>query len=107
VQETIYFLPNDAGLTESARTALESLADKLSEDHRLTISGHCALAGTERGRIDLSMQRAQATLDYLLGLGWRPSERPVVAGRGGAEPVTLDPDRQYLNRRVEISSTGS
>jgi len=100
---TVYFQPDVATLTGEARELLDGLLPGLRADIRWVFTGHCALAGTERGRRDLSVERAEAVYAYLLEKGWDPEEEPVVAGVGGAQPVTTDPARQYLNRRVEIT----
>jgi outer membrane protein OmpA-like peptidoglycan-associated protein len=107
--ETVYFGPNSSLLTRSARDRLSSLAEELVgyRQLRISIRGHCALYGTEQGRIELSNERANTVEQYLLeraeGLGQDPSGWTVEStGLGGKEPVTRDEDRQNLNRRVEI-----
>jgi len=107
--ETVYFGPNSSLLTQTARDRLSSLADELASYPRLriTIRGHCALYGTEQGRIDLSNERAEAVEQYLLdrveAFGHDPSGWTVEsAGMGGKEPVTREEERQNMNRRVEI-----
>ena len=68
----------------------------------MSITGHTALAGTERGRYDLSEQRARTVYRYLQTAGWDAAGEVLVRGVGGEAPVTRDPERQELNRRVEI-----
>ncbi len=112
----VYFEPNSSVLTASAREKLEELAKELNETFRayaqfdgisLRIRGHCALYGTEQGRIELSRERASVVTEMLLELV-DGEARSLLNGRmeirslGGREPVTRDEERQQLNRRVEI-----
>lgn len=105
IKTTVYFLPDDASLTEDTKRALDLLLPQLAErtTMRFTAVGHCALAGTERGRIDLSISRAESVYTYLSSAGFLPETQPELSGLGGKEPVTRDPDLQHLNRRVEIA----
>ncbi|GEM_PF-5471960 len=106
---TVYFLPDSPLLTRQAEEKLNKIALTLknlppgnTKDYTVQIYGHCALYGTERGRISLSRKRAINVFRYLKEQGWEPSSRVKVAGLGGTKPVTRDPKKQYLNRRVEI-----
>lgn len=101
---TIYFEPDTSFLTPAAKEKLAKLAMELRpyEGPQVRIRGHCALYGTERGRIELSRQRAREAYSYLREAGWRPQSPPKITGMGGKEPVTTDEHRQYLNRRVEV-----
>jgi len=100
----ILFSPEEAVLLPAARTALDRLAGTLKgrDLSRLTISGHCALFGSEKERQELSLKRAEAAAAYLRarGLILPPSVR--ITGEGGTRPLTPDPARQDINRRVEI-----
>ncbi|MFO7850547.1 MAG: OmpA family protein [Spirochaetia bacterium] len=102
---TIYFEPDLSSITPEAEEKLSRLAEELTEipSAELKITGHCALYGTEQGRIELSRERARAVEDYLYKHGWSPETPPEVTGVGGREPLSKDPERQHLNRRVEIS----
>jgi outer membrane protein OmpA-like peptidoglycan-associated protein len=99
----VYFEPGSALLDKTARAALDSLIPQLGRAQgKITITGRCALYGTEEGRVRLSELRARRVADYLRAKGWVPAEKPVVKGVGGREPVTRDAERQHLNRMVEI-----
>jgi outer membrane protein OmpA-like peptidoglycan-associated protein len=107
-ERSVYFTPDSPVLTPQARERLTEIADRLStydEDTVIRIIGHTALAGTERGRYDLSLQRAENVFAFLESAGWQPQQDLTVQGVGGDEPVTRDPERQELNRRVEITAT--
>ncbi|MFP4266394.1 MAG: OmpA family protein [Spirochaetaceae bacterium] len=102
---TIFFEPNRSGITSTAAEKLSRLAEELAEypEAELKITGHCALYGTEQGRIELSQQRAKAVENFLYRQGWSPETPPEVTGVGGKDPLTRDRDRQHVNRRVEIT----
>ncbi|NOY10192.1 MAG: OmpA family protein [Spirochaetes bacterium] len=104
INEVIYFAPDSSVLTTEAEKKLTAIIPGLNriKKGRIIIRGHCALYGTEKGRTELSGQRAANTLMFLISRGWRPEHTPEVKGYGGKYPVTTDPDKQNLNRRVEI-----
>ncbi len=106
ITETVYFLPNASGLTPDTLTILDRIAGELASrpGWLVIIEGHCALAGTEQGRVDLSQERAGRVFDYLAASGWAPESGPEIHGYGGAFPVTKERALQNLNRRVEISA---
>jgi outer membrane protein OmpA-like peptidoglycan-associated protein len=113
-QWTVYFLPDDPSLIPETRRSLNEIAGRLSEmaEERegirsLRIVGHCALAGTEAGRIELSQARAGNVWRHLRQAGVPQPDTLSVRGIGGQDPVTRQPDAQYLNRRVEIYVTAA
>jgi outer membrane protein OmpA-like peptidoglycan-associated protein len=112
---TVYFRPDDPRLTAQTRTALNELIPTLREyleqsraddpdgaTVSLSIFGHCAIAGTEAGRLELSRRRAGNVWRYLQDGGVPQPTDLTVEGFGARRPVTTDLDRQDLNRRVEI-----
>ncbi len=107
VLRTVYFLPDRATLTAETRKRLDELLISLQDDKewQIKITGHCAIAGTEKGRLDLSLKRAREVFAYLEAGGFSPETEPAVTGAGDDEPVTRDLDLQHLNRRVEITAT--
>lgn len=104
----IYFLPNDTSLTGEAERQLAGFADAISgwRSVSLTIEGHCALSGTGEGREELSRERAEKSAAFLVRTGAAAASSIRTAWYAGERPVTRDPDRQELNRRVEISARG-
>ncbi len=107
---TVYFRPDDPTLTEEAREALreliESIQGLVGEERgiaSLRLVGHCALAGTEAGRVELSQSRAGNVWRFLRQNGIGQPDELVVRGVGGRNPVTRSEEQQYLNRRVEIT----
>ncbi len=102
LEQSVYFLPDSAHLTTEAKIILDDLMSRLTMDEDLSINGHCALAGTEQGRVGLSKQRANSVYSYFLLRGWPTANEPVLKGLGGSDPITLEPGLQHLNRRVDI-----
>ncbi len=100
---TIYFEPDSAVITDDARRRIDELAAEIAGSQTprtIEVTGHTALFGSEASRIDLSVRRADA-IAQLLGAVIDDGVL-MVAGAGGTDPVTFDPDRQPENRRVEI-----
>ncbi|MCF7929021.1 MAG: OmpA family protein [Spirochaetales bacterium] len=105
IETRLYFLPDTAQLRADSLDEIRSLAKRLNEEpenRRYIIAGHCALFGTEKGRTQLSKDRAERVYQLLLDAGWEPSTPPEIIGYGGDQPVTHDREMQSLNRRVEI-----
>ena len=109
LQNTVYFPPDSAQLTDAVEENLRGLLPELRgvRASRVEIAGHCALYGTEQGRMDLSANRARAVYRYLQRIGWNPEGEPKLIWYGGKQPVTKDRERQHLNRRVEIRISSS
>jgi len=105
---TVYFLPDSAILTRQARQELGQIYAALKDldASQVEIVGHCALAGTEAGREEVSWERARTVRAFLENLGYRFPQKTEVRGVGGRKPVTRDSGLQYLNRRVVISVGG-
>lgn len=101
---TIYFPADSSEILPDQTEKLRKLGAVLARypELDLTISGHCATAGTEKGRMALSEERARAVYEVLAAGGWKPIQRPAMKGFGDRRPATRDEDRQALNRRVEI-----
>ena len=103
----IHFLPDDISLTANARGELAKITDELlgTTISAVTIVGHCAIAGTEEGRTEISDGRASNVYDFLSRNGLKLPKSTVVKGVGSADPLTLDPADQDLNRRVQVTVT--
>ncbi len=87
------------------RPILDQFANGLSSqpNTEVRIIGHTDSTGGDELNNRLSMERAQATKNYLVSRGVNPNQ-VMVAGRGEHEPVaenTTDAGRAR-NRRVEI-----
>ncbi|MCL2129719.1 MAG: OmpA family protein [Treponema sp.] len=105
--ENIQFAPDSSILMASEKLKLDSIAEILMKypDRDLLVGGHTALAGNAAGRLQLSLERAQAVADYLLGKRVRTPERMVIQGYGAERPVADNSTEEGMrkNRRVEIT----
>jgi outer membrane protein OmpA-like peptidoglycan-associated protein len=117
---SVYFQPDCFRLNAAAENTLDQLAENVnsflksfqadsenttgSVEIVLTSEGHCAKYGTESGRMKLSEKRASATAEYIADL--LPEKiRIIIKGLGSSRPATVNPDKQNLNRRAEITVT--
>lgn len=102
---TVYFPPDEIHLTPDADRTLSGVSETLRSAviDRISIVGHCALAGSEAGRVSISVGRAAAVADYLRSHGVDLPADAVVKGVGASDPATMDPGKQDMNRRTEIS----
>ncbi|GHT97978.1 membrane protein [Spirochaetia bacterium] len=105
--EDIQFQSDSAILLPSEQGKLDKLEEILRRysGRDIMVGGHTALAGTEAARKALSLERAGAVADYLIGKGIRTPDRVVVRGYGADRPLgdnTTEAGRAR-NRRVEIT----
>ena len=103
----IMFPTGGATLDTEARAVLEEAVRTLRDRTdilRIRAEGHTDTRGPDISNDQLSLQRAQAVVDYLAGLGV-PSAMLEAQGYGATQPITSDTsdmDREQ-NRRVEFS----
>lgn len=105
--ENIQFEADSAILQESEQEKLKKIAKIIAAypDNDLLISGHTALAGTEKARQELSEQRADAVAQYLIELGVRDKFHIFTKGFGAKQPIARNDseEEKAKNRRVEIT----
>ncbi len=101
----VYFQPNGISLSVKAKSVLDQVLEILEKEDNLDVDiiGHCAFFGTEKGRQEISSERADNVYNYFISKGWTPLNKPELEGLGHSQLLTKDPDKQNLNRRVEIS----
>jgi len=101
----IAFDSGQAAIRPNFRSALDNFAQSLQQNPSTTVTivGHTGSTGSPAVNEPLSLQRADATRDYLVtrGVG---GNRFQIDGRGAREPVASnDTDAgRARNRRVEI-----
>jgi outer membrane protein OmpA-like peptidoglycan-associated protein len=83
--------------------ALKSAA--LAHDHFL-VAGHTDAQGAAEYNRQLSVRRAAAVKDFLVGSGIEPG-RLQSTGEGESKLLTPDRPEDPVNRRVEISNLGA
>jgi outer membrane protein OmpA-like peptidoglycan-associated protein len=103
----IQFLANSTDLTDDEKPKLDTIAKVLSKikARNILIGGHAAMAGTEEGRVEISLGRAQSVASYLISTGARSEDEVSIIGYGGERPLTEgdSPESMAENRRVEIT----
>ncbi len=105
--ENIQFKPDSAILLESEKAKLVQIATILEAwpNNDILITGHTALAGTEKMRKLLSEQRAASVANYLIELNVRDKFHIFTQGLGATKPISSNATEEgkARNRRVEIT----
>jgi outer membrane protein OmpA-like peptidoglycan-associated protein/ABC-type nitrate/sulfonate/bicarbonate transport system substrate-binding protein len=108
--ETIAFARGTATLGDESRDTLNGIVARLSHypNYRLVVKGHTGLGGDESANVQLSLRRAEAVVDYLVGTFHMDADRIRALGFGSAQPLPRLPDesdRAYAYRlpRVEFA----
>lgn len=104
--DKIQFLADSAILQQSEKDKLYKIADILKNfNNDLLVTGHTALRGNKKDRLQLSNERAQAVADFLISLGVRDSYHVFTQGKGATEPIATNQTEEgrIKNRRVEIT----
>lgn len=105
VPSDLSFDTGRADIKPNMRPILDQFAQGLSgqQNTEVRIIGHTDSTGSDDLNDRLSVQRAQATKNYLAARGVDPN-RIVIAGRGEHEPVAdnVSEAGRAKNRRVEI-----
>jgi len=102
----ILFATNKSDLNASAKSSLSKFASVLKQntDCDVAIFGHTDNTGTDAINNPLSVKRAQAVQNYLLGQGVSSSQIRTVDGQGSTNPVADNStaEGRKQNRRVEV-----
>ncbi len=104
MKRIIFFYPDSTRIKEGEEKKLQEVITLLKKhsDWKVTISGFCALSGTQKGRLILSKNRAEKVASLLKRAGWSPGNSSRVLWFGAQNPITTDPLQIDKNRRVEI-----
>lgn len=102
----IYFPANSAQIIgRKTKEVLEAIKNVLTENPKgnIIIEGYASSDGEEDYNIELSVKRAEAVLEYLVGLGISPS-RLEAQGYGESDPLgdNTNPQGRAINRRVQF-----
>ena len=99
------FQPGSSTLTPESQTRLPEVikAAQGRAGGEIVVTGHTDRQGTLEANDALSLQRAQAVRDLLIGQGFKP-ELIEAVGRGEREPVVPTEDEvvEPRNRRAEV-----
>ena len=105
VSFTLYFTTGTTELTPQSQAALAQVRERIKgfPAAQVTVVGHTDRVGTTDANDALSLKRAGAMRDILIGAGI-PREAIEIVGRGEREPLvqTTDGKSEERNRRVEI-----
>ncbi len=101
----IHFDFDEAVIRKESHPYLDALSNFLKEhgDTGIKIIGHTDLHGTDDYNNQLSLKRAEAVKNYLVGKGLEP-KRFSITGAGKSQPVVNQVGKGYdeLNRRTEF-----
>lgn len=100
------FAANSADLSDSARAYIDTVAKamKLQPNLILMISGHTDISGNADANQTLSLRRAEAVRNYLVGQHGMAGDRFQVVGLAARRPLGGTSPADSVNRRVEFIS---
>ena len=105
-QLLITFASNSATLTDSAKVALDKVAEALQSEklaaYRFRVEGHADPRGPADVNMKLSEDRAAAVVDYLTQKDGIAAERLSSLGKGSSDPLNKRNPAAPENRRVTI-----
>lgn len=105
--EKIKFNPDSDVLLDSEKDKLNKIATILRQfpDNDILVTGHTALAGSEKKRQILSEDRAQSVANYLMKIGVKDKYHIFIQGKGATVPIADNSTEEgkSKNRRVEIT----
>jgi len=117
ILRNVFFKTGKATLTKESKIELEKIYDLLGQnkDYKVEIGGHTDAGGEEHGNLNLSQERAQAVVDYLIK-NQKPyyiapfyykgidAKRVVSKGYGSSKPIADNKTEEgrKMNRRVEM-----
>jgi outer membrane protein OmpA-like peptidoglycan-associated protein/tetratricopeptide (TPR) repeat protein len=117
VLQDVYYDFNSAELTENAKNVLDTtLFVMLTEapNFIVEISSHTDSIGSRKSNMELSQERAENVVDYMVSKGIDP-KRLIAKGYGATKPVAPNtnpdgsdnPEGRRKNRRTEFRVVGS
>ena len=100
----VYFDFNATELTGDAKYTLTNALNGIenAQDLKLVITGYADMYGNEDVNMKVSQKRAESVRDYLLSMSV-PADKMVVKAKGKSALASTDPDKQAVERRVEVA----
>jgi outer membrane protein OmpA-like peptidoglycan-associated protein len=103
---SVLFASNKFSLLNTAMTKLDQVAEALkaqNSDRRMVVEGYTDSQGSDRINQPLSLNRANAVRDYLVGRGVDTTKITAI-GMGSSRPLVdnSNAENRANNRRVEI-----
>ncbi|MCB2187161.1 MAG: OmpA family protein [Deltaproteobacteria bacterium] len=102
----LYFQPNSIALVDDSRALLPKVVHAVQDRSSVDVSvvGHCDTLGDEQYNLKLSLQRAQAVAQRLIGMGLDPKILEITShGESRLLIPTGDNVAEPRNRRVEVT----
>ena len=102
VDYSIQFQVGSANISPTSEATLDSIAKDLSlaPDRCVLIEGHTDATGKAEKNIELSKDRANSVVDYIVEKAGIDRARLVPLGKGSSNPITGVDPRASRNRRV-------
>lgn len=102
----VYFATGSDQIQPESAPTLEEIAQMLRQNPNLnlTIEGHTDSQGDDMSNLELSRERAEAVMEYLVQQHGIDPSRLSAQGRGESQPVASNdtPEGRQQNRRVEL-----
>lgn len=107
VLEGVTFKSNSNDLDESSYQILNAVAKKIkriSHEKNFEIAGHSDNTGSSLKNMEISTQRAESVMNYLISQGIK-SKRLIAVGYGDSLPTADNATNEgrEINRRVELN----
>ena len=108
VNTVVNFPFDSAALTPEAQAILRQQATWIRQfpEIRFKVFGHTDLVGSDAYNRALGLRRANAVVNYLVGLGVSRQRLEAVVSYGETRPVIPTPQREVQNRRTVTEVTG-
>ncbi len=111
VLKNIFFETNQSTLNPASRIELDNVVQLMTDNPsmKILISGHTDNVGKASDNGKLSLERAQAVVNYLLSSRKIARERLTAKGWGAAKPIAENSSEagRAKNRRTELEVTGN
>ena len=109
-EEVVYFLFDNAELTDAAKVELKKVAERMREypEVRILVEGNASYEGAPVYNLDLSLKRARAVIDFLVTECHIDRDRLVASHLGNLNPSSRkDPKSSAeVDRRVRFHILG-
>ncbi len=102
----LLYFSEGSTLSDESKAVVDKMLAEIAKRPaaEITVIGHTDTVGTDAYNDKLSLERAQAVREILIGMGV-PAQNITAAGRGKREPLvaTAENVNEPRNRRVELS----
>ncbi|MEQ6248633.1 OmpA family protein [Sulfitobacter sp. HNIBRBA3233] len=108
VDSTVNFAFNSAAIGPEAQVILRRQAGWIKQfpEVRFKVYGHTDMVGSDAYNKRLGLQRAQAVVGYLVGMGISRNRLEAVVSFGETQPLVVTQGRERRNRRTVTEVSG-